>query len=279
MCPLILTILVGKTYATLTLSTTKSPTIFREIDIVASNQPADIQNLELENYLLIECKQSLKSAWIFYTRPFKFKNADITGHYLDEIQMAARNTENTEIMETILKDAHLHYKNEERVAVTADILPRYADKNYNPERDEIGKDAVCAAENVLKKYIDWSTDQDIRKRSQILPYSIEMMFPCIIFQGPMYEAIVKNGVVELTKINHIIYKTLFRSRYSIYEKNVLIDVIADEPFGEEHFLEYQKLISENMKSLQESVRKNSEMISRRIVETLTLLDSTQRRRQ
>lgn len=249
----------------------------REIDIVASNQPKDIQNLQLETYLIIECKQSIKSAWIFYTRPFKFKNSDISGHYLDEAQMAAKNTEHAEILETILNDVKLHYGREERVAVTADILPRFADKNYNPEKDETGKDTIYAAENVLKKYIDWSTDQDIRKRTQVLPYSIEMFFPCIVFQGPMYEAIIKNGVVELTPTNHVIYKTLFRSRYSIYEKNVLIDVFADEPFKEDTFLKWQKVFHEDMESLEKAVTKNSGSISRRIVETLTLLESAHRR--
>jgi len=249
----------------------------REIDIVSSNQPRDIQNLQLETYLIIECKQSTKSAWIFYTRPFKFKVSDINGHYLDEAQMAAKNTEHSEIMETILNNAELHYNKENRVAVTADILPRFADKNYNPEKDETGKDTIYAAENQLKKYIDWSTDQDIRKRTQVLPYSIEMYFPCIVFQGPMYEAVIVNGKVELEPTNHVLYKTLYRSRYSVYEKNVLIDIIAGEPLEEQNFLKYQNMFREDMESLYRSVSQNCGVISRRIVETLTLLESTHRR--
>ena len=94
----------------------------REIDICASNQPKQIQNLELEATLVIECKRSDAFSWVFFTRPFKFEINDIGGQYSDEVQMAAKNTGRPEVMQTILKNTPLHYERKERVGVTFDAF-------------------------------------------------------------------------------------------------------------------------------------------------------------
>jgi hypothetical protein len=245
----------------------------RDVDIVASDGPFNVQNLELETYLIIECKKDTKYAWVFFTRPFDFAIEDISGHYLDEAQMAAKNTENHEILSTILKDAQLHYKNIGKVAVTSELVPLYPPKDYDPQKQEKPIDLIYKAENQLKKYIDWAIDQDIRKRTQLLPYSIEMYFPCLLLQGYMYEATLENGKVKLEKRNHIVLETLFRSEYSVYEQNLLIDVVNVDFFNE-----YQKLIRDDILSLKEAIKKNSELISSRITEILSLLESAKRNR-
>lgn len=258
---------------------------FRDIDICASLcDPAPrIGNLQLETYMLFECKNDPGIAWIFFTRPFKFNVEDISGQYIDEIQMATRNTENVEIMEMILRKARLHYENGgfKSVAVTHDRVflhpPRKYDPQHKNQQEKKKKDHILAAANQLKKYIDWSTDQDVRKRSQVLPYTIEMFFPCILFQGYMYEATVRdNGEVKLERKNHILLETLFRSPYSVYEKKILIDVISDKPFSEKCFNEYQELICKDIASLKEVVTQNSDEIGRRISDTLELIESARR---
>ena len=237
-----------------------------------------VKNLELETCLVIECKKDTKNAWIFFTRPFEFQSEDIAGQYLDELQMATKNTEYTEIMGIIMKNARLHYRDMRRVAVTSDLVPLYPSKDYSPQHKSQQrnrkKNPIFAAQNQLKKYIDWALDQDIRNRSHVLPFSIEMYFPCLFFQGHMYEAIVENdGKVKLEKKNHIVLETLLRSPYSVYERNLLIDIVGDSHFNEDHFKNYQELVRKDMISLEKVISQNSEEIGRKISDTLELIES------
>jgi hypothetical protein len=256
----------------------------RDIDICASlaHPPTRIGNLGLETFLLFECKNDPGYAWVFFTRPFEFDTEDIAGQYTDEIQMATRNTENTEIMEMILRKANLHYSNFQTVAVTYDRILAHPPKDYDPRRKDHLKrkeknNHLLEAQNQLKKCIDWSIDQDVRKRSHLLPYTIEMYFPCILFQGFMYEAkIDNNGKVSLEPQNHILLETLFRSPYSVYEKNVLIDVVSGKPLNEKTVGQYQELIQKDITSLQGIMSQNSEEIGTRIDKILELIESTRK---
>jgi hypothetical protein len=250
----------------------------RDIDIVASNEPCSIGNLELESYLVIECKKETKCAWVFYTRPYKFAAEDITGHYLDEAQMAAKSTENIEILEMILKDAKLHYEKTTRVAVTYERVPIY--QPYDPEKEEEQSekqakvfDSITKAQNQLKKYVDWSLDQDIRQRTQLLPRTVEMYFPCIVLAGLLYEVILEDGTPTLKPKDHIVLTTLHRSPHSVYEKNLLIDVVT-----ENYFREYQNEIRNDISSMKEAIEKNEGIINKRINEILSLLESARRNR-
>jgi hypothetical protein len=252
----------------------------RDIDIVACDDPISIGNLELETYLAIECKAETKCAWVFYTRPNKFKTEDVNGHYLDEAQMAAESTENTEILDMIINDAQLHYKTSPRVAVAYERVPIYHE--YDPERQEDENEkrstifeAITKAQNQLKKYVDWSIDIDIRKRTQLLPRTIEMYFPCIALRGPLYEAILEGDTSKLepklVPRENLVLKTLYRSTHSIYEKNILIDVVT-----ENHFQEYQKQIQNDISSIKEAIAKNEEPINDRINDILSFLESARR---
>lgn len=108
-------------------------------------------------------------------------------------------------------------------------------------------------------------------------YTIEMYFPCIVFQGHIYEATVKeDGEVELEKRNHILLRTLYRSPYSVYEKGILIDVISDSPFSEKRFSDYNELVCRDMESLKEVLTQNSDEIEQRITGTLEPIESTRR---
>jgi hypothetical protein len=253
----------------------------RDVDICASlhKRPLRVGNLELETYLIAECKKDSKHAWVFFSRPREFDLEDLSGHYVDEIQMATRNTENLEIMNAILGNTNLHYKNMNKVAVTSDIVPLYPPKNYDPQysKQTKKKNPIFTAQNQLKKYLDWSIDREIRKRSQVLPYSIEIYFPCLILQGHMYEAtVMEDGKVKLEKRNHVILETLYRSRYSVYERNVLIDIFSDDFQAEKPFWNFQELIRQDIQSIERKVSEKADEIGRRMSDTLELIESTHR---
>ena len=241
----------------------------REIDICAYSLPKRMHNLELETGLIVECKKSEAFSWVFFTRPFKFEIEDVSGQFLDELQMAARNIERAEIMQQILKKTRLHYENMKTVAVTYEAFKR-GDVHKSQFREE--KNAIFDAQSQLKSYIECSTDEDIRVRIPIIPYTIQMSFPCIVFRGSMYEAIVKDDHLTVEKSKHLVLKTQFSSEYSIYEKSLLIDVVS-----EEYFNNYQELILTDIDSLEKTIERDSEAISNKITEIISLLESAGKR--
>ena len=239
--------------------------VLREIDISASIAPIDIGNLELEANLIIECKKSEAFSWVFFTRPFRFEVDDLAGQYLDEVQMAAKNTERTEIMLEILKDAKLHYSDKKRVGVTYEAF-QTGDAHKSQFKEDKG--ATFEAVSQLRSYVECSNDEDIRIRVPVLPYTIQMLFPCIVFRGSMYEAVVEGDDLRLEKTNHLVLKTTFSSAYSIYEKGLLVDVVS-----EAYFNDYQELVRKDISCVEKTVRKKSDFISSRITEMMSLLES------
>lgn len=56
--------------------------------------------------------------------------------------------------------------------------------------------------------------------------------------------------------------------YSIYEKGLLVDIVS-----EEYFNDYQELIRKDIFCVEKTVRKKSDIISSRITEMMSLLES------
>ena len=187
----------------------------KEIDICAFDGPKRVGNIELEATLVIECKQSEAFSWVFFTRPLEYSNENIAGQYLDEVQMAARNVERAEVMQSILMKTSLHYRNMPTVAVTYEAF-----KMGEVQRGQFreGQNEIFDAQCQLKSYIECAMHQSIRERISIIPYTIEMYFPCIVFRGRMYEARVKGDDVTLKDSKHLLLKMLYKSPYSIYER-------------------------------------------------------------
>lgn len=179
--------------------------------------------------------------------------------------MAAKNTERTEIMQTVLGKTQLHYQNAEKIAVTFDAF-KTGDAHRGQFRE--GQSEIHEAREQLKSYVDYAIEQSIKVRIPLIPYTFEMYFPCIVFRGSMYEATVKNEDVKVKNAKHLILSTLYKSPYSIYERNLLIDVVS-----EEYFDTYQELVRKDIDSIKHTIEEKSETISSRITEIVTLLES------
>jgi hypothetical protein len=242
----------------------------REIDICAFNKPKRFQNLEVETTFVVECKKSEAFAWVFFTRPFKFNIESVAGHYLDEVQMASKNVERTEIMRIILQNTSLHYNKESKVAVTFEAF-KIGDIQRGQFREQHSE--INEAREQLKSYVDWAMEQDIKERVSIIPYTIEMYFPCIVFRGLLYEAEVEGEDVKLKPTKHLVLRTLYKSPYTVYEKNLLIDVVS-----EQYFEEYQKLICDDIANLEQTISSRADDINTRVTEIVSLLESAHKER-
>jgi hypothetical protein len=250
----------------------------REIDICASISPKRIKNVELEANLVIECKQSEKLDWVFFTRPFVFKPESIAGQYSDEVQMAARNRAREEIMSLILENLPLHYKKAQDIAVTFKVLSGGQNKNEIGTKIKQLEDVIFEAREQVKSYVNLTIDQDIDDRVATLPYTIELYFPCIVFRGTegagLYQAQVVNDEIRIQETDHVILSSLYKSKYSTYEKNILIDVVTEDYFSKVH----EKQIIQDIENIEVAINANSDKISSRIEEILGFLDSVGKER-
>jgi len=239
----------------------------RDIDIHAFDVLVSkkVLPIALHTGLVIECKKDEDFAWVFFSRPFEFNIEDIDGQYVDEVQTLTKNTENYQIMDIILEKTNLHYKSIQRKAVTYNEFYLKGKKaSYAKKKREIFE-----AQNQLKKYIACLIEQMMKASPQFSVYPIELYFPCIVFDGVMYEAIVKNGGLELEEAKHLVLRTLRRSPYSVFEKSLLIDVVQKS-----YFKDYLKLVRKDVTSIRRIVRNRAKRIIREIEQVGELLSSS-----
>lgn len=235
----------------------------REIDISVRGGPKKVGSLELECNIVIECKKEMDFAWVFYVRPFKFEVDDIEGHYIDEFELARGKIGNSDARQIILKNANLHYRNTDHIAISYDAwrFRNKAEKNEDERRREI-----FSAENQLKKYIEASIEQDIIECTRAIPYTIEIYLPCIVFQGLMFEAEIVNGKPTLKETDNLVLETQYRSRFSTYEESLLIDVVTPK-----YFEKHQKKIIQDIDSLERTLANNSRAISMKLKKAISLI--------
>lgn len=261
--------LLDKTWQTVVNTDTyfdKDEGKLRDIDIHAFDILASEKMLpiSLRTGLVIECKKEEDFAWVFFSRPFELAIDDIDGQYVDEVQCTTKNTENYEIMETIYEKTSLHYENITRIAVSYDTFCLKGKKDSFSKK----KREIFEAQNQVKKYVGYTIEQMIKSSPQLGVYPIEFYFPCIVFDGAMYEAIIENGKLKLEESNHVVLSSLYRSPYSIFERGVLIDVVKKS-----YFKDYERLIRKDVTSLRRIVRKNAKKFAREIERIASLVRS------
>ncbi|MGD0175697.1 MAG: hypothetical protein ABSC50_02600 [Candidatus Bathyarchaeia archaeon] len=203
----------------------------REIDIYAVHlsEPAQITERKSAFFIatsaVVECKKSDTQAWVFFTRPVKYQfllNLG-EGQTHDFLQVFSEGKKRF-IDELALPN--LHYANFTRVAHT------YSEVKI--QGTSSGKSEIFEASNQLMSYISselhgvhGSYSGDTSRRS------IHLRFPIIVFDGRLYEAIVKAGNLELKEATHMLLKTQ-TSAHAITGRNAsyIIDIVTKESLGE-----------------------------------------------
>lgn len=201
--------------------------------------------------MVIECKKNENFAWVFFTVPMEYAPEEsIDGQYLDELQIQMKNTEPTQVRDIILGETSLHYHKFKRLAVTFDEVYLKGKKH---EYDR-GKREIFEAENQLKKFIMHRKEKVIEENPPITG-RIFIYFPCIVFDGEIFEAIVYKGELELKKRKHLILTSQYRPSYSVWEENFIIDIVHKS-----YFRDYLKKIRRDIESLSETAVKNRDYL-------------------
>ena len=221
----------------------------RDIDVRATKILRYSDNpLILEANLVIECKKSDSKAWVFFTRPFEYEYYKTTGQYLDGQHILKGNFEITKNTELIFGSSPHHYSQTRRVAVSfAEIPIQGRDKGEKGGRKEIFE-----ATMQLKKYIVDSNRAQINYKDRNI---ISISFPCIVFDGKMFEAAMENGQVNLMESNHVVLEASLSSTSSTWDLGFLIDVAHKS-----YFEEFLSLLDESIESIKKTVEKHSKNI-------------------
>lgn len=235
----------------------------REIDIAASplerkHQEAKIEPFRVVHRLVIECKKSNTHAWIFLTRP------DILhwyqGQRIDFLKIATKDLE-LDFVDVILSTCkkRLHYHSFERVAST------YAEIKYQGQRSK--KSEIFEAKNQLVKFVAYDIFQ-LHKRLKMRDFDpttnhiIWLYHPTIVFDGKLYEAIIKDGSLHLFERKHLLLSARYSPAYvkdfprtEVPELPHLIDVVRKDFFNgflqtlEKDYFTVWKCISNNLEKL------------------------------
>jgi len=235
----------------------------RDIDINSIREIVENSPLMTLANLTIECKKNEKFAWVFFTRPYKHNCVYIYGQYLDGLQALTQNFGNTQFMDLILCESKLHYSRIKKVAPCYDEVSIQARKRgYNSKKSEIFE-----AVNQLKKYIIYSKEQKFKSGSE-LPFFIDIHFPCIVFDGEMFEARIAGENVELSKIKHVALISSHRTPFSTWDLGFLVDIVHKN-----HFKIFLNSIENGIKKLKNKITKHQEEIFEEIMKTQDVLQS------
>jgi len=101
------------------------------------------------------------------------------------------------------------------------------------------------------------------------PFLIQIFFPCIIFDGQMFEAKIENGEVKLRKTKHVLLISSQKAPYSTWDLGFIIDVVHRS-----HFKTFLRTIENNIESLKQTVKKNEEEIYSQISTIAGILQSS-----
>jgi len=235
----------------------------REIDIAAyplkrEHQDAKIEPFRVVHRLAIECKKSNTHAWIFLTRPenlFWFQ-----GQRMGFLKIATKDLM-LDFVDIILSTSksQLHYHSFERVAST------YAEIKYQGSKSK--KSEIFEAKNQLVKFVAYDIAQfhkrlERRKFDPTTSHLIWLYHPTIVFDGKLYEAIIKNGSPQLFERKHLLLSTTYSPAYvrdfpgtESPELTYLIDVVRKDFFDnflqilEKDYITLWKCVSDNLKRL------------------------------
>ena len=85
------------------------------------------------------------------------------------------------------------------------------------------------------------------------PFFVDFYFPCIVFDGDMFEAIVENGKISLQETDHIVLSTSIPSKKNQFYMKYLIDVVRKD-----FFKDYLKIIEIDLQNFLNEIKNNCE---------------------
>ena len=216
----------------------------RSVDILAFHEPtaseyARYGPLGFSPRLVIECKKSISHAWIFFTRPERTKVFPMSGQVYDfpkAFSTEAHKNKNKlspigvfsyEYYFNSFADSskgmrHIHYADFDNVAITYD--------EYRIQSDAKKRKEIFEAVNQVVKFQNFDMEESIRAPGRIKSatspfFPVELSFLAIVFDGRLFEAIIKNGKPMIEERKHVLLHYRYRPRNSFVNLDFWIDIV------------------------------------------------------
>jgi hypothetical protein len=223
----------------------------KDIDIHASSYLFVNDQIDFTSHLTIECKKSDYLNWVFFTRPLEKDYMDVNGHYLDAEQRFCQRFNTITLLNLLLEPLQLHYWDSKRVAVCYKEFIKKADGETKEVKEELKRKPIFEAQNQVKKFIYDHILNGIKDEGY--PCFVDFYFPCIAFDGNMFEAIVENGKISLKETNHIVLATSIPSISNHFYMKYLIDVVRKD-----FVRDYLKIIESDIQTLADRINTQCE---------------------
>lgn len=240
----------------------------RSVDIVVPGFNFDMDDLEnkvnFSSELIIECKKSLKTAWVFFETKSVVQHNYLGQSFDYENGIYGPQTFGSNLWKFDDK-LSFHYAPKGKIS-HANIAQSFhsvkiGDNSLEDSTKQLKtKDMIFEAVNQVVKYIVY----DIYKRigrlrksftsNGISPF-FDWYFPIIVYDGPMYNGYLKNDKIELEERDHVILETHFTVPYASEPQTFLIDVVKKN-----YFEKLLPILNEDHLSAVKHVRKNEKKI-------------------
>jgi len=203
---------------------------------------------------VIECKKSTH-AWVFFTRPEALAIKLGEDQTCDFLEAWSRGKEK---LLGPMDLPNLHYVDFTRIAST------YAEvellKGSSQSGESRGKGQIFEASNQLMKYACFRAQQwnDKMSKDSSRQYVIPL-YPAIVFDGRLYEAIVKADKIDLKARSHLLLKA---SRYSKTKRGMthyIIDIVSRR-----HLCNYLRRLDHDIETLQSFFLSNEKRLRREL---------------
>lgn len=192
----------------------------------------------------------------FFTIPQPKEGIDMYGNYLGELHIHCKSTEAEAISDEVF-DLPLHYTQvSDRLAVAFDAFNIKEQKKRYGER----KSQIFEAVYQLRKFIAYSVEQRMNEGAyQFKRFSF--YFPCIVFDGRMFEAFIDEDELKVREASHFILQTQYRTPFSVYDRCLLVDIVHKD-----HFKELLKFIRKDANIIKKKITKKKRKINQKLSE-------------
>jgi hypothetical protein len=196
--------------------------------------------------LAIECKKSNTHAWVFFTKPKKIPPGFGTAQVFDWNKALSQDKD---VMSYKYVTCPVHYDNFDRVA--------HAYKEIKLENDRpSGKDEIFEGLNQVTKYVEFSMRQ--LHTAYKIQWGPIFMFsiPAIVFEGLLFEAIVKNGKCSLYRRDEILVRKYRPSKIPGQGYRYLVDVVTKQ-----FFPKYLEALNKDVRNIRKYMRNHLQIQS------------------
>jgi len=260
----------------------------RELDIKAESDEIEIETSQgyvgIKIFLLIECKKIPGNAWIFFKVPsssfapqLSYSMFDFLFQRTDDISytsssygdIRANHEMPTHFDNFFVSESHLAFTNYTEIIVN--------EKESNKRTDNLWSSIITLVKAISQTQQDFFAVYEFEEKEGYLRQSVQkggylqdtikFIFPVIVFEGKMVEAVYKQGDIQLKNCDYVPLNINYKS--GNYEGEYFIEIVH-KTFFEEYF----KTIENDREILKIRAKKYSEGYLKELKEALKRYFST-----